>query len=144
MTVTINGTTGASLIQDGTVTSAKIVDGSIAPADLTGGQSGSAPIYGCRAWVNFVGATGVINASGNVSGVTRNSTGNYTVTFTTAMPDVNYSVVVGSTGLTGSSAASSSQTPLTISQTTSSFTVVFVYGGGAANDPVGISLAIFR
>lgn len=43
-----------------------------------------------RAWVNFAGATGTINASFNVSSVTRNSTGNYTVNFTNPMADTNY------------------------------------------------------
>lgn len=54
--------------------------------------SGSAPIYSCRAWCNFNGTTTppTIRASGNVSSVTRNSTGEYTVNFATAMPDANY------------------------------------------------------
>jgi hypothetical protein len=54
--------------------------------------SGSAPVYACRAWVNFDGTTspGTIRGSGNVSSVTRNATGNYTVNFTTAMPDASY------------------------------------------------------
>ena len=45
-----------------------------------------------KAWVNFVGTTGVVTNSFNVSSVTRNSTGNYTVAFTTAMPDANYAI----------------------------------------------------
>ena len=49
--------------------------------------------YGCRAWVNFVGTGTVsINTSGNVSSITDNAVGNYTVNFTTAMPDDDYSV----------------------------------------------------
>lgn len=53
--------------------------------------NGEAPIYGCRAWVNFNGAgTVAIRASGNVSSITDNGTGDYTVNFTTAMPDANY------------------------------------------------------
>jgi hypothetical protein len=58
--------------------------------------SGSAPVYACRAWVNFNG-TGVvaIRASGNVSSITDNGVGDYTVNFTTAMPDVDYSAVGG-------------------------------------------------
>jgi len=57
--------------------------------------SGSAPIYACRAWVNFDGtgassANLTIRASGNISSVFKNSTGIYTVNFTTAMPDTNY------------------------------------------------------
>jgi hypothetical protein len=54
--------------------------------------SGTAPIYPCRAWVNFNGTgTVAIRASGNVTSITDNGTGDYTVNFTTAMPDVNYS-----------------------------------------------------
>lgn len=61
---------------------------------LDGAQSGSAPIYGARAWVNFNGTSTVaIRASGNVSSITDNGTGDYTVNFTTAMPDANYSGV---------------------------------------------------
>lgn len=60
--------------------------------------SGSAPIYACRAWVNFNGTgTVVIRGSGNVSSITDNGVGIYTVNFTTAMPDVNYSVSGAST-----------------------------------------------
>jgi len=48
----------------------------------------------CRAWVNFNGTgTVAIRASFNVSSITDNGVGNYTVNFTTAMPDVNYCVV---------------------------------------------------
>jgi hypothetical protein len=52
--------------------------------------------YLCRAWVNFNGTgTPAIREDGNVSSITDNGTGDYTVNFTTAMPDRNYSVVVG-------------------------------------------------
>jgi len=55
--------------------------------------------YGCRAWVNFNGTgTVAIRASGNVSSITDNGTGDYTVNFTTAMVDANYSVTVSATG----------------------------------------------
>jgi len=55
--------------------------------------SGTAPLYMCRAWVNFNGTgTVAIRASGNVSSITDNGTGDYTVNFTTAMPDANYSM----------------------------------------------------
>ena len=66
--------------------------------------SGTAPIYPCRAWVNFNGTgTVAIRASGNVSSITDNGTGDYTVNFTTAMSDANYSAngtakIVGGTG----------------------------------------------
>jgi len=49
------------------------------------------PGYMARAWVNFNGTgTVAIRASGNVSSITDNGTGNYTVNFTTAMPDADY------------------------------------------------------
>jgi len=48
----------------------------------------------CRAWVNFNGTgTVAIRASFNVTSITDNGTGDYTVNFTTAMPDANYSAV---------------------------------------------------
>jgi hypothetical protein len=58
------------------------------------GYGSVATAYGCRAWVNFNGTgTVAIRASGNVSSITDNGTGDYTVNFTTAMPDANYSAV---------------------------------------------------
>ena len=57
------------------------------------GYGSVATAYGCRAWVNFNGTgTPAIRASGNVTSITDNGTGDYTVNFTTAMPDINYSV----------------------------------------------------
>lgn len=44
------------------------------------------------AWVNFAGASGTRNASYNVSSVTRNAAGDYTITFTNALTDANYSL----------------------------------------------------
>jgi len=57
------------------------------------GNIGTAPVYAARAWVNFNGTgTVAIRASGNVSSITDNGTGDYTVNFTTAMPDADYSI----------------------------------------------------
>ena len=54
-------------------------------------------MYLAKAWVNFNGTgTVAIRASGNVSSITDNGTGDYTVTFTTAMPDANYAPVTAS------------------------------------------------
>ena len=72
--------------------------GTVATAESTLSQfnaSGSAPVYACRAWVNFNGTgTVAIRASGNVTSITDNGVGLYTVNFTTAMPDANYAVQV--------------------------------------------------
>ena len=55
------------------------------------GYGSVATAYGCRAWVNFNGTSTVaIRASGNVSSITDNGVGDYTVNFTTAMPDISF------------------------------------------------------
>ena len=56
---------------------------------------GTAPLYMCRAWVNFNGTgTVAIRDSANVSSITDSSTGQYVVNFTTAMSDANYAISV--------------------------------------------------
>ena len=81
------GTTDTQTLTNKTLTTPNINSAQFATV------SGTAPIYPCRAWVNFNGTgTVAINANGNVSSITDNGVGDYTVTFTTAMPDVNYSV----------------------------------------------------
>lgn len=82
------------------------IDGSVntitANATLTSALStatGSAPSYSARAWVNFNGTgTVAIRAGGNVSSITDNGIGNYTINFTTAMPDINYATTVNTQG----------------------------------------------
>lgn len=113
MTITLNGsgTIGgitAGGLPDGTITDADIVSlngakltGSIPAAQMYAGlnATGSAPIYACRAWVNFNGTgTVAIRASGNVSSITDNGAANYTVNFTTAMPDTNYAFLAWARG----------------------------------------------
>ena len=67
--------------------------------------TGSAPVYACRAWVNFNGTGTVsIRDSGNVSSITDDGEGRYTVNFATAMPDNNFSAVVSGYLNTGDSA----------------------------------------
>jgi len=59
------------------------------------GYGSAATAYGCRAWVNFNGTgTVAIRASGNVSSITDNGTGDYTVNFATAMSDANYATSI--------------------------------------------------
>jgi len=74
-------------------------------ATVTGNATGStfgfnsgygsvATAYGCRAWVNFNGTgTVAIRGSANVSSITDNNTGRYTVNFTTSITDANYSTI---------------------------------------------------
>jgi len=103
--------------------------------------TGSAPIFACRAWVNFNGTgTVAIRASGNVSSVTRNSTGNYTVNFTTGMPDANYCATALS-GTTGSITRISSDTT---SFATGSFTVGTANVAFEVTNSPNVNVAIFR
>jgi hypothetical protein len=56
------------------------------------GYGSAATAYGCRAWVNFNGATNAIRTSGNVSSITDQGTGIWQISFSNAPPDANYSV----------------------------------------------------
>ena len=68
--------------------------------------SGDAPVYACRAWINFNGTgTPAARGSGGVSSLTDNGTGQYTVTFTNALPDSHYSVVLGQNIYTATSSS---------------------------------------
>jgi hypothetical protein len=198
-----------------TVTTANLVDASVTAAKLSGAQTGSAPIYGCRAWVNFDGtltnvtgnaysrttttvtvtksahglttgnklvissatdsglntaantasaeivrvddnnftfqtaSTGTttgtltyargIRGSGNVASVTRNGTGNYTVTFATALPSANYSAVATAGALDTDSNAESTATT---NRTTASFSVYTANTVSAANR-AEVSVVVF-
>lgn len=65
--------------------------------------TGSAPVYACRAWVNFNGTgTVAVRASGNVSSITDVGVGDYRVNLTTAMPNTNYTKVATSATNSGS------------------------------------------
>ena len=66
-------------------------DTSLAVGSAILAPTGLAPMYACRAWVNFNGTgTVAIRASGNVSSIVDNGVGDYTVNFITAMEDENY------------------------------------------------------
>ena len=106
--------------------------------------SGTAPLYMARAWVNFNGTgTVAIRASGNVTSITDNGTGDYTVNFTTAMPDANYaancSTVYGST--TRESVTFFAGTP-----STTAIRVVtgYTYTSPGATDTAYLYVSIFR
>jgi len=64
---------------------------------IDNGYGSLATFYGCRAWINFNGTgTPAIRGSGNVSSITDNGTGDYTINFTVSMPDANYAAIVTS------------------------------------------------
>jgi len=75
-----------------------------------------------KAWVNFDGTgTPSIREAYNVSSITDNGTGDYTVNLTTALADANYACV-GASGTNGTTATSGrSFQPNTSSPSTTSF-----------------------
>ena len=98
-----NGTTVLGVTSTGTsVTGTQSVSGNLS---FNSGYGSSVVAYGCRAWVNFNGSAS-IRASGNVSSITDHGAGDFTINFTTAMPDANYAVTcnaadVNTSGLGG-------------------------------------------
>jgi len=101
--------------------------------------SGTAPLYMARAWVNFNGTgTVAIRGSGNVSSITDNGTGAYTVNFTTAMSDANYSAVAND------NFASNPHTIRAYSYATTSVAIQVFQPGIASYDADTVSVAIFR
>jgi hypothetical protein len=138
-------TVSAAKIQTNAVTTDKIADANITAAKLNGAQSGSAPIYGARAWVNFNGTgTVAIRASGNVSSITDNGTGDYTVNFTNAMPDANYATVGITEGANATNTTNLSVFTDISAQTTTGVRVTSINNANTAADRSCISVTIFR
>jgi len=115
-------------------------------ASLMTTPSGTAPNYMCRAWVNFKGTgTVTILASGNVTSITDNGTGDYTVNFTTAMSDANYFVSNGGSG-NGPGAPGSFLfvNKGTTAPTTTAVRIASIYINGTYQDGDPVGVAIFR
>jgi hypothetical protein len=86
-------------IANSNVTTAKILNANVTAEKLNGEQTGSAPIYGIRAWIGFNGTGSnpiFIDTDGNIASVSKVATGEYTITFTTPMDNDGY-VLIGST-----------------------------------------------
>jgi len=112
------------------------------------GYGSNATAYGCRAWVNYIGTAGpdsTRRGSGNVSSVTRNSTGNWTVNFTTAMVDANYSVVsTGGRNPDGTGGERQTCQMYVDRYSTSSITIVNVDTSGSVYNQPSVFVAVFR
>ena len=114
------------------------------------GYGSVATVYGCRAWVNFNGTgTVAIRASGNVSSITDNGTGDYTVNFTNAMPNANYSYV----GCGSIRDATSNNVMITVggdrdvAPTTSALRINTIYNNSGANTSIDsgeVCVSVFR
>jgi hypothetical protein len=152
MPITINGTgtitgvssTGISSAQDLPATGSMTTLGVTGDLSFNSGYGSSAVVYGCRAWINFNGlSTPAIRASGNVSSITDNGTGDYTVNFTTAMPNANYAPTLGLDPTGGAQIATSFV--YVKARATTSVRLQSWYGtGGAPHDIQEIDCAVFR
>lgn len=100
----------------------------------------------CRAWVNFNGTgTVAIRGSFNVSSITDNGTGDYTVNFTNALPDVNYSVVgTGGNGNAYGSYAFANRGAGSSTATTSVRVNVYISQSAAVSDVDQVCVSVFR
>jgi hypothetical protein len=116
---------------------------------------GTNTAYACRAWVNFDASSGVINiiGQGNVSTVTRNNIGDFTINFASALQDANYvicgmspsdSVTDGTTCVT--LAADNATTGPVKTKTASAVRIIVASSNSAPEmiDGINISVAIFR
>lgn len=122
----------------GTLSFATVTENSSGDLAFNSGYGSVATAYGCRAWVNFNGTgTVAIRASGNVSSITDNGTGTYTVNFTTALADANYSAVASSTE--AQTRVSDNANP-----TTTTLNVKCLNSSNGASDTTHVSVSIFR
>jgi hypothetical protein len=124
-------------------------------ATVTGNATGStfgfnsgygsvATAYGCRAWVNFSGTgTVTIRGSGNVSSITDNGTGDYTVNFTTALVDANYSALVTSGGWGSAYNYSGTYVGAGATPTTSAIRIA-IRTGATFDDQPAVCVSIYR
>ena len=95
-----------------------------------------------KAWVNFNGTgTVAIRASFNVSSITDNGTGDYTINFTAALADANFSVA-GWARVSGAGGtfAGVNDTPLT----TTSARIGTFNNSGTISDALFVTAAFFR
>jgi hypothetical protein len=115
-------------------------------SDGTNSTSATNPIQGsAKAWVNFNGTgTPAIRASYNVSSITDNGTGDYTVNFTNALADANYSALV-TAGVTGNASGSNPEFYGKVSNfLTSSVGANCRSATGGASDSEVMCVAVFR
>jgi hypothetical protein len=145
MAITISGDVpnfSTATITTGTVTTLT----STTISDGTNSTSSTNCIQGsAKAWANFNGTSGVsIRASYNISSITRNTTGSYTVNFTNAFADANYAVCGGVAYQSGFATNQIFEVNGTGSITSSSFQFYVAVPNQAVVDANYIYFSIFR
>ena len=151
------GTSGNFLISNGTswdslpaVISVEELEGDPTGAFPQDAQTGAAPIFAARAWAHFDGTKDTTNttstsntnrlikASGNVTSILRNSIGNYTITFRTALPNANYAAIA-----TGFLSSGNAAIVTTDNYTTTTLTLNCVDSSNAEADFSRVNIVIF-
>jgi hypothetical protein len=133
-----SGFAGSLFFYDGTAGATRAGIDSSGNFQFNSGYGSSATAYGCRAWVNFNGTgTVAIRASGNVTSITDNGVGQYTINFTNALPDSNYSVA-------GLFTWSNNANPLYIGTLATSSVPISVLEANAYVDRATITISVFR
>ncbi len=132
MSIVINGTSG--------ITGVPAIGSDAADTPVILGDSGT-NYNTCRAWVNFNGTgTPAIRADFNVSSITDNGTGDYTINFTTALTDANYSAVSTNSG----SGATGEYLSGIISMSTTTVRMIAFKSGTGQADPTFFCVSVFR
>jgi len=145
MPITINGSgtlTGISTggLPDGCISTDDLANNAVTTAKLGSGEASGL----CKAWVNFNGTgTVAIRASNNVSSITDNGVGDYTVNFTTALADANYAVV-GTSGRDATYRTLLVVNDVSATPTSSAVRVATWTTAGGAFDMIYNNVAIFR
>ena len=147
MPITISGSGTVTGISAGGLPDDCITTAEIAAAAVTTVKLGSSEASGlAKAFVNFNGTgTVAIRASFNVSSITDNGVGSYTVNFTTALTDANYNIVGTVSTQSAQIGVLGSAVVTDFSKTTSAVTVAtYSIQGTAGADFTSVNLAIFR
>ena len=143
---TITGISAGGLPDD-CITTAEIAAGAVTDAKVNASAAiADTKLSGttCKAWVNFNGTgTVAIRASYNVSSITDNAVGNYTVNFTNAMVDANFVCEVSAYDVTGGATAIKVQPYRTASASTQPISATNA-AGTTFLDLDQIHVAIFR
>ena len=144
MPITISGSGTVTGISAGGLPDDCITTADIAANAVTTAKLGSSEASGlAKAWVNFNGTgTVAIRASFNVSSITDNGTGDYTVNFTTALVDANYSVAASGGG--GASSGTVFLCPRGANPSASAVRLYAITANDTLDDTVFVSVAIFR
>lgn len=95
-----------------------------------------------KAWVQFNGTTNTINGAFNIGSITKNGAGDYTLNFTTAMANGNYSMV-GSTQYYLSPTYSGWQTVYNMAAPTTSACRIGTGSSASGTDCNWVNVAIF-